>query len=1185
MSYGSNESLLAAVQDPLWGTPGFDGCNFCRRGRTSCRMISGRHYECLSCRAFLRKHFPQCASGPAKTKYQRQVASDDEKYEEHVAGVIEEEEAKQSGAKGRSRPTRKRKAPGGDEIEDEVPLQKLMKVSGRALEVRECLGVLWPVEAFKRDVGREVRQHEVVTLDVNGFPHTGVMRPRKFGVPDGGKEIFSTDSATTSTSALLHRSDEAAAEGETEAITKFAMGKMKVQTTAVEDKDNERDVVLKMRGADGSAKSQKKSSLDALDSIWDGPSISYGKKEKGSRDKQENGEDDGNDAQAKLAGDARASKAGSRGLLATPPAKRKSQGGSSSSQVLSTTPPGKRAKEIAASEAVLLQCQQALRAGLSPDTMRSMSDTHIKTLVARGNARMSASLVKMYAENGDESAEMTMLMSLQKVVKKLEKLSIVAPLVCVGKGKTPASGRQLLEARLDYNDHISSTFDDEQDRQSCDLGIGYLELAIERDLDTYFAAKNWAEWTKLLETSWSGLEETPAELRPHLGLLPASSRAHFKDSMLVKAICNLIRVDKSMPDVQAFAQQIKAMPTLRMDGSDQAWLEEFDSLLLVLNPMDSASVAMQVSAAKEKLATNKQLRLWRPLALHSTGTDIMKAAANALQQRAQDERYILQVTQITAAVASFSDLSKAALVNKTGAIAMPERPARKNTREVFAMILEKSSKEFQNSHAERLQVVRSALDAMTVELVRQIDHWTDTEFAKVLQDAASLATTAKGTLPKADVDKTVEAISELMRKMPKATDVSPFVSPDELRSYAKSWDARTNALRTVMSALSALSAKAVKIDDPTSIALHELLEHPDEWISKVPGFEKFKEPFVDFLFEHVGNHLRKNAPIDKMVEFWQAIEKTMTPERRGKSDFLDNLNLDDLNLEHISAQKVVLATMATGDNYAAWHNKNISMACELGILCGIPIIAGMLANSAKLAKAIEKGDLKCSTIFPKGEYDGDLIKALTTMRNELAHGKPRKVEERSPLFADVRSSIEAAYTKALNVIARAIVDDLQATEKSLDDLRDGEVLKQFVTDTESLWPEASMPKLIAATNTDEAQTIYIITKHLELHAEAVQIFVKVYASKLEEETAKVLVSFEFKPEVPRKISGLLTAVQALGRALKAGETRQNLLSKCKAALQHKDMWKLMPCHVQQMITAGESRQSQEGGKTADEQSK
>ena len=94
-------------------------------------------------------------------------------------------------------------------------------------------------------------------------------------------------------------------------------------------------------------------------------------------------------------------------------------------------------------EQALLQCQQAIRCSLAPDTLRSMNDANIKSLITKANARMSGTVINMYTENGDNTPEMEVLLSLQVAVKKLEKLNIVAPFVSVGKGARPSAGRQL----------------------------------------------------------------------------------------------------------------------------------------------------------------------------------------------------------------------------------------------------------------------------------------------------------------------------------------------------------------------------------------------------------------------------------------------------------------------------------------------------------------------------------------------------------------------------------------------------------------------------------------------------------------------------------------------------------------------------------------------------------------------
>ena len=1179
---GSNESS-GAVQCPLWGTKDFDGCFLCRRSRAACKMISDRHYECCSCRNHVRKHLPHSATGPAKSKYKQQLATDEEKYEEHTSAVIAAEEMAASGSKPQRKPPAQKRKAGSQEVEvedEETPMQELLKNMSRGLEVRECIGVLWPPSEFKEDVGREANKSEIVTINLSGMPHTGVMRPRSFGLPDGCKEVWSTDVATTSQVACLHKSMEAVLAGETEAVTKFAMDKMKVGTTVVKDANNEKDVVVKLQ-----SNKKRKASFDDLDEIWGAPCISYGKEKDGSKpgEQTEGNDDPGSGDAVDGSGQDKAQtvqKPRSRNSGSDPSfpkatrliIKKKPKGESAPAG----TTPSKRAKEVAAMEQALLQCQQAIRCSLAPDTLRSMNDASIKSLITKANARMSGTLIKMYAENGDNTPEMEVLLSLQVAVKKLEKLNIVAPFVSVGKGARPSSGRQLLDVRLDYMDHIKSSFDAEEDRKSCELGVAYLELAVERDLDTYVAAKNWVDFCKLLELTWHGLAETPAELRPYLGLLPDDRRALFKDNMLIKAICNMIRVDNAIDDVRALVEQIKGLPTLRMEGSNTEWVAELDDFFKILWPMDHAVPSTEVSAAKEKLATNKQLRLWRPLALHLTGIEIMKQVATALQQRSQDERHLLQLNQLKTSVDGLSDLSSKTLVAASGAVNIPERPARKNARETYTVIIVKTSAEFRKAgaNAEKIQACEKVLTKASFDIISQIDAWIGGKFKMVLDNAAKLAQNKKIT--KEDIDLAIEDISGVMRKMPVPNMVESFLSEDERKSLSASHDERSNRLRTLMSALpSLLPGKAVKVDEPGTVALHELLEQPGQWLADLQGFSQFKALFTDFLFAHVVDMLRNSVPCTKMHSFWSKLQAAMTSEVKGKVGFLDMLTMPAADLTEISDAKVIAITTTAADNYCAWLAKKLkinqtqgSPEIEMGVLCSLPLIAKMLGNSIKL-RAATKDRVTCSSVFPAAEFDGDLVVLLKTIRGEVS-GKARKSENVAPLFFEcLRASMQDGLTTSLQTLAEKLLKDLTDTAKSADELAKGQVLTDFVKCCDTPWPEASVPRMLEAAGSEEASQLYKASKYLEMYAGPIDGFLKNYGDKLEQQVAKDFQALEFHPQTPRKIAGLLTAVQALGRPLKVGETRAGLLARCRNALTGKDLWKLMPPHVQQMLTQNE----------------
>ena len=80
-----------------------------------------------------------------------------------------------------------------------------------------------------------------------------------------------------------------------------------------------------------------------------------------------------------------------------------------------------------------------------------------------------------------------------------------------------------------------------------------------------------------------------------------------------------------------------------------------------------------------------------------------------------------------------------------------------------------------------------------------------------------------------------------------------------------------------------------------------------------------------------------------------------------------------------------------------------------------------------------------------------------------------------------------------------------------------------------------------------------------------------YGDKIDKAVAKELGDFDVFPAKLRTAAGLLAAVQAIGRALKTGETRAQLLAMCKKALQQKEMWASMPPHAQANAKAAEKK--------------
>ena len=159
--------------------------------------------------------------------------------------------------------------------------------------------------------------------------------------------------------------------------------------------------------------------------------------------------------------------------------------------------------------------------------------------------------------------------------------------------------------------------------------------------------------------------------RVRLALLPAGdARATLQGKLISKGLCNLLRAEKKLAKVLSYIAESMKIELLHVQPPGiAAELADFCKLLW---PLRADTSVTEVQQAVTRLHTDKSLRLWRPLFLFPTGKDIMDAAAKGIEQRTLDGRMLLQLTELSAKVAGFVDLTKRNVVNATiGTVEIP----------------------------------------------------------------------------------------------------------------------------------------------------------------------------------------------------------------------------------------------------------------------------------------------------------------------------------------------------------------------------------------------------------------------------------------------------------------------------------------------------------------------------------
>ena len=195
---GSDDGKSMASE--TWGNPGFRGCNFCRRPRSTpnpflgffpskplLQFRSDRHAECLPCGAKLRKKNAEISTAEQKATYARSLSQNEELYKEHMADLEIVQNAQFEVFQRRKDSGKALSTSDTPEMESERIIS-LNAESG--LEMRKLLGVLWPAALYEKKTGKKLTAASLTKITQNGETLEGVLRPKSEGTPEGTTEIY-----------------------------------------------------------------------------------------------------------------------------------------------------------------------------------------------------------------------------------------------------------------------------------------------------------------------------------------------------------------------------------------------------------------------------------------------------------------------------------------------------------------------------------------------------------------------------------------------------------------------------------------------------------------------------------------------------------------------------------------------------------------------------------------------------------------------------------------------------------------------------------------------------------------------------------------------------------------------------------------------------------------------------------
>ncbi|CAE7294669.1 unnamed protein product, partial [Symbiodinium necroappetens] len=352
---GSDPLSVAGPDSDVWGHASFKGCKFCRRSRNFPNPLlalfpnkpclgfrSERHSECLTCTCVNRRE-GNIESATDKNAHAKKLAEDRKSYDRHMELVeAHEKQALEAGAK-------KRKI-GSHVSEGDLRDTQVTVNSTAGLELRTCLGILWPQEIYERKHGVKLQDKDLTCINQAGQVLKGVLRPKSDGMEQGCTEIFDVRQSFAAKAVTEADSATAISEKEVDVAWARAHGRHSLGVTTPEDAEgNMGPPSLSMK------QGVKRPAPDDFDDLmaFDSDFFSV-------------------------------------------------SGGGKNTELPSPQGASKATREVQATDRILLECQQAvhnIQEGMSVKTK------HITSLGEKVKSRLSPALVALYTIGYDPSSD------------------------------------------------------------------------------------------------------------------------------------------------------------------------------------------------------------------------------------------------------------------------------------------------------------------------------------------------------------------------------------------------------------------------------------------------------------------------------------------------------------------------------------------------------------------------------------------------------------------------------------------------------------------------------------------------------------------------------------------------------------------------------------------------------------
>ena len=159
------------------------------------------------------------------------------------------------------------------------------------------------------------------------------------------------------------------------------------------------------------------------------------------------------------------------------------------------------------------------------------------------------------------------------------------------------------------------------------------------------------------------------------------------------------------------------------------------------------------------------------------------------------------------------------------------------------------------------------------------------------------------------------------------------------------------------------------------------------------------------------------------------------------------------------------------------------------------------------------------------------------------------------LFVD---RMQAVYQHQLDLVLNGVHDDLNKVILLIAADFETEQVKNFIVKATSAFGSGDLPAMLELATSKQCKDSYSHFKHIDNARDDVAELGNLKGAAVFQREVQAL---DLEQKEVKKLAGMLTAIQTLGRQLKIGETRQTLCKRCRTVLKDRGMWALLPPHL------------------------